>query len=247
MGKQWKTALRQEQAGKKGVLFTRLAREIQVAARLGGGDPEGNPRLQAALSAARLHSVPKTTVERALSKGCGTSQDSHTLEELLYEGFGPHKVAFVMKILTDSRPRTASQMRYLFKSQGGHLAESGSVLWMFEEVACIEAGKAGDLSFESVLEQALQVGAEDVLPSPSSRGVYLFYGRKEDLKKLHSALLQKKWNILKGERAYRAKNPVSLTEREATVQLQSFVSRLKDHPDISSLYTNWKEFEAFSL
>ncbi len=130
MGKQWKTAGRQEHAVKKGALFTRLSRAIQAAVRTGGANVEGNHRLKMALDLARSHSLPKDTVERAIQKGKGTGQEGN-LEEVVYEGFGPYGVAVIVCCLTDNRTRTVSEIRYLFKKYGGSMGTRGSVLWMF--------------------------------------------------------------------------------------------------------------------
>ena len=133
MGKQWKKAGKQEQASKKGALFTKLSREIQVATRLGGPSPGSNPRLKLALDTARTHSLPKDTIERAISKGQGATPDA-VISEVLYEGFGPHGTAFLVSCLTDNRTRTVSKMRFLFKKHKGNMGESGSVMWLFEKL-----------------------------------------------------------------------------------------------------------------
>ena len=132
MGKQWKKAGKQEQASKKGALFTKLSREIQVAVRLGGPLPDNNPRLKLALQTARAHLLPKDTIKRAIAKGQGAKERDST-EEVLYEGFGPAGVAFLISCRTDNRTRTVSEMRCLFKKHKGHIGESGSVMWMFEK------------------------------------------------------------------------------------------------------------------
>ena len=139
MGKQWKKAGKQEQAGKKGALFTKLSREIQVAVRLNGPSPDLNPRLKLALETARAHCLPKDTIERAIVKGQGT-QDS-AVEEVLYEGFGPHGVAFLVSCVTNNRTRTVSEIRFLFKKHKGNMGENGSVMWMFEKTGKIYRAK----------------------------------------------------------------------------------------------------------
>ena len=132
MGKQWKTAGKKEQASKKGALFTKLSREIQVAVRLGGAKPSHNPRLKLALESARSHSLPKDTIKQAMAKSAGTHL-SESILEILYEGFGPYGTAFLVLCLTDNRTRTVSEIRYLFKKHNGQLGKSGSVMWMFEK------------------------------------------------------------------------------------------------------------------
>ena len=133
MGKQWKKAGKQEQASKKGALFTKLSREIQVAVRLGGPSPSNNPRLKLALETARTHSLPKDTISKAIAKGTASPKEGENIEEVLYEGFGPHGTAFLVSCLTNNRVRTVSEIRYLFKKHKGNMGESGSAMWMFKK------------------------------------------------------------------------------------------------------------------
>src|SRR6185437_10787229 len=130
MGKGWKKAGKLESAQKKGAVFTKLAREIAVAAKLGGGDPNANSRLKLAIEAAREVSCPKDTIERAIKKGTGQLDDGAQIEEVVYEGYGPHGVGIMVECQTDNRNRTVSVLRSLFKSNGGNLGESGAVGWM---------------------------------------------------------------------------------------------------------------------
>jgi len=118
---------------KRGKLFTKLARAIQVAAREGGGDPEGNPSLAIAVQKARDASMPKDNIERAIAKGSGADQDAAAFEALTYEGYGPGGVALLVETLTDNRNRTGSEVRHAFSSHGGSLGEPGSVAWIFEK------------------------------------------------------------------------------------------------------------------
>ena len=133
MGKQWKQAGKLDKDSKKGALFTKLAREVQVAVRLGGANIDGNQRLKLAISAARTHSLPKGTIDRAIAKGTGQKPEDH-IEEVIYEGFGPHGLAMIVHCLTDNRVRTVSEIRFLFKKCKGDMGTSGSVAWMFDKV-----------------------------------------------------------------------------------------------------------------
>src|SRR5579863_3594047 len=132
MGKSWKKAGKIEAAQKKGALFTKLAREISVAARLGGPDPESNSRLKLAVLAAKEVSCPKETIDRAIKKGAGLDQGANLIEEVLYEGYGPHGVGVMVECQTDNRNRTVAEIRNLFKNHGGNLGENGAVAWMFD-------------------------------------------------------------------------------------------------------------------
>src|SRR5262249_17904298 len=142
MGKGWKKAGKLESAQKKGAIFTKLAREIAVAAKLGGGDPEGNSRLKIAITDARAASCPKDTIERPIKKGTGQLDDGAQIEEIQYEGYGPHGVGIIVECQTDNRTRTVSEIRNTFKSNGGNMGESGAVSWMFERVALVQGKKA---------------------------------------------------------------------------------------------------------
>ena len=132
MGKQWKQAGKLDKDSKKGALFTRLAREIQVASRLGGSDTASNPRLKLAVHTARTHSLPKNTIDKAIAKGAGTKPEDQ-IEEVIYEGFGPYGLAFMVHCLTDNRVRTVSEIRFLFKKCKGNMGANGSVAWMFNK------------------------------------------------------------------------------------------------------------------
>ena len=133
MGKQWKQAGKLDKDSKKGALFTRLAREIQVAVRLGGTNLAGNQRLKLAINTARSHSLSKNTIDRAIAKGVGQKPEDH-IEEVVYEGFGPYGLAFIVHCLTDNRVRTVSEIRFLFKKCRGNMGATGSVAWMFDKV-----------------------------------------------------------------------------------------------------------------
>src|SRR3954469_20074530 len=139
MGKGWKKAGKLEAAQKKGLVFTKLAREIAVAAKMGGGDPNANSRLKLAIEVAKEASCPKDTIERAIKKGTGQLDDGAQIEEITYEGYGPHGVGILVECQTDNRNRTVSEIRNVFKTNGGNLGETGAVAWMFERVAMIEA------------------------------------------------------------------------------------------------------------
>ena len=239
MGKQWKTAGKLEQAGKKGALFTRLSREIQVAVRLGGAHPESNHRLQLALSTARAHSVPKSTIERAIAKGSGQNT-GEIIEELIYEGYGPYGVAIVLRCLTDNRTRTVSEIRHLFKIHGGQMGDSGSVLWMFDKMALVKAIWPTDLPdkiksmSDHAEETALEIGADDLVQKDN---VFLFYGKTEDLKNIQKTLEQRMWTVFKAELAYRAKNFL-LLKKEEEKQINELLNLFEENPDCQSVYTN---------
>jgi len=144
----------------RGKLFTKLAREIIVAARLGGGDPAGNARLRLAIEKAKENSLPKDNIDRAIAKGSGGGEGSN-YEEIVYEGVGPGGTAFMVEVYTDNKNRTVGELRHAFSKNGGNLAENGAVAWQFKQVGQIMVSR-GDADEESLTLTALDAGAEDV-------------------------------------------------------------------------------------
>ncbi len=158
----WSTIKRKKGAtdAARGKVFTKVAREIMVAAKLGGGDPDGNPRLRAALLAARAANMPKENQERAIKKGLG-ELEGVDYEELLYEARGPQGTAFVLEVLTDNRNRTLPELRYILGKNGGEMGASGSATWMFDRKGVVVIAK-DKTSEDGLMERALEVGADDV-------------------------------------------------------------------------------------
>src|SRR5439155_13039631 len=160
MGAQWKQKGREASALKRGQVFGKLAKEIIVAAKMGGADPDSNARLFTAIEAAKKQSVPRDTIERAVKKGAGLTGEPINYETILYEGFAPHKVPVIVECLTDNRNRTAPEIRVLFKA--GQLGAMGSVSWMFNHVGVVEAHHAdASQDLETVV---IEAGAQNVEP-----------------------------------------------------------------------------------
>ncbi len=209
MGKGWKQSIKTAQAQKKGQAFTKLAREIAVAAKLGGADPEGNSRLKMAIVAAREASCPKDTIERAIRKGAGLDNDGSQIEELTYEGLAPFGVGVIVECQTDNKNRTVSELRNMFKRAGGSLGESGSCLWMFDRVCLVTGTKAGLGDPE---EEAIEVNANSV--EKNDDGSYSFYGALNDLDQMRANLTARGWAVQAAERSYLAKNTTDLSEEQ---------------------------------
>src|SRR4249920_3276162 len=161
------------QDAQKSKLFGKLAREITVAAKLGTPDPAMNPRLRAAVIAARQENMPKDNIERAIKKAIGGESENY--DEIRYEGYGPGGVAVIVEVLTDNRNRTAGEVRASFTKSGGNLAETGAVSFMFDHVGVVEYD-AGVASADAVLEAAIDAGAEDVVSSENGHEVYTTNG-----------------------------------------------------------------------
>nr|BFD66826.1 YebC/PmpR family DNA-binding transcriptional regulator [Bdellovibrio sp. HAGR004] len=224
MGKSWKNAGKVEKAQQKGQIFTKLAREIAVAAKAGGPDPNANARLRMAIDAAKKVSCPNDTIERAIKKGAGLLDDGKVIEELTYEGYGPHGVGVIVECQTDNKHRTAPDMRHAFKSHEGNMGETGSVAWMFDRVGLIEGTKDGSFDPD---EEAIEAGANEVY---ADEGTYEFFTSADDLDAVREALMKRGWKITKGELSYKAKNITELTD-EQRKDVEEFLNYLDDMDD----------------
>lgn len=235
MGKGWKQAGMAANAAKKGAMITKFAREIQVAAKLGGPDPDTNSRLRMAVDAARAASCPKDTIERAIKKGAGLLDEGNQIEELSYEGFAPHQVGVIVECQTDNRNRTASEIRNIFNKKGGQLGAEGSVQWMFDRVSMIEGSKAGVGDPD---EEAIEAGANEVVHDEGDQ--YTFYGNPEDLKAIETALTGRGWKVSKAEMSYKAKNSTELTDEQKKDVLE-FLELLDDNDDSHRIHATFEQ------
>ena len=158
----WATIRRKKGAldAKRGKLFTKLIKELTIAAREGGGDPGGNPRLRLAIDNAKAANMPADNIERAIKKGTGELEGT-TISELTYEGYGPGGIALLVEVATDNKNRTVAEVRHIFSRHSGNMGESGSVAWMFEKKGIITLPKQGK-SEDDIMELALNAGAEDM-------------------------------------------------------------------------------------
>lgn len=238
MGKGWKGPIKEAQAQKKGKIFTKVAREISVAAKLGGPDPEGNSRLKLAIAAAKEVSCPKDTIERAIKKGAGLLDDGSAIEELTYEGLGPFGVGIIVECQTDNKNRTVGEVRNIFKRHGGSLGETGSAAWMFERVSLVIANKA---QVKDAEEDAIEVGANSVEKAESNsdgtpaQNTYEFYGAPSDLDAIRQALIGRGWTITTAELSYSAKNKSDVTDEQMKT-LQELLTELDDFDDSHRIY-----------
>lgn len=229
MGAQWKAKGKADAAAAKGRIFTKLAKEIMVAAR-SGADPAGNPRLRIAVEAAKKQSMPKETLERAIKKGAGLLDEAVIYETVTYEGFAPHQVPVIVECLTDNRNRTSANVRVLFRK--GQLGASGSVAWDFARLGQVEATppEGGGADPE---EAAIEAGAQDL--ETSEEGETRFYTEPGDLDVVSKALLERKWTVTSAALIWKAKNPVSL-DGDKRVEVEAFLSALDEDDDVQNLY-----------
>jgi YebC/PmpR family DNA-binding regulatory protein len=218
---------------KRGKLFTKLARAITVAARDGGGDPDGNPALANAVQKAKDARMPKDNIERAIAKGTGAGADAAAIEAVLYEGYGPGGVAVLVEALTDNRNRTGSEVRHAFSSHGGSLGEPGSVAWTFEKKGelVVDASRFG----EDDLMPAIDAGAEDV---SLDGDVWEVVTDPPGLTAVRSALEQAGVELESAELVMRptARTPV---EEEQAASLMRLLELLEDHDDVSAVHANF--------
>lgn len=236
MGAQWKQAGREANAQKKGQLVVKLVREIMVAAKLGGPDPDLNARLAAAVEKARKASVYRDTIERAIKKGAGIGDEKIEYELVTYEGFTPHKVPVVVECLTDNRNRTAPEIRKIF--QAGSLGQPGAVSFFFNHLGVVEATHTD--ANRDVDSDAIEAGAQEVEPleaeeTPAGTKGARFITEIKDLDAVSKSLKAAGWNVIASEIRYLAKNFPELSD-SARKEVTDFLNTLDDHDDVHRVY-----------
>jgi YebC/PmpR family DNA-binding regulatory protein len=221
----------------KSKLFGKLAREITVSAKLGLPDPAMNPRLRAAIIAARAENMPKDNIDRAIKKASGGDAESY--DEIRYEGYGPGGVAVIVEVLTDNRNRTAGEVRATFTKSGGNLAETGAVSFMFDRVGVVEYD-AKVASADAMLEAAIEAGAEDVV---SSDGGHEIYTTQESLREVAKALEAKFGEARKAALVWKPQNTVTVNDEQGE-KLFKLIETLNEHDDVQSVYANFEVSDA---
>ncbi len=231
----WSQVKRQKGASdaKRGQLFTKLGREIMVAAREGGGEPEMNPRLRLALAKARENNMPADTIDRAIKRGTGQLEGGVQLAEVVFEGYGPGGVAILVEALTDNRNRTVAAVRGTFARTGGNMGESGCVAWQFESrgVIVIEVDE-GDP--EEIALQAIDAGAEDVRVEDKLVEVYAAAG---DLWKVKNSLEEMEVPVASAELSMVPKSTIGLDEKQAG-QVLRLLDALEELDDVQKVHSN---------
>jgi len=214
---------------KRGKLFTKVIKEITVAARMGGGDINSNPRLRTAVLTAKDASMPAENIDRAIKKGTG-ELESVTYEEVSYEGYGPGGAAIMVYVVTDNKNRTVSEIRRLFSKYGGNMGESGCVAWMFDKKTLITVDQT-QIKEERLMDVALDGGAEDVREED---GHFEIIGQPEDLEKLRERLDREKIPVVTAQIAMIPKNTVALDAKHAAQALK-LAEELEDHDDVQTV------------
>ncbi len=218
---------------RKGRIFTKVAREIIVAARLGGGDPDKNPRLRRAIQLAKSVNMPKENIERAIKRGIG-ELPGVTYEEVVYEGYGPGGVAIMVEAITDNRNRTVSEIRSIFSKHGGSLGETGCVSWLFERKGVIRIAEEA-ISEDELMEVAIEAGAEDV---KIEDGLYQVITSFEDYDAVKRAIEERGIPVESAEITYIPQNTVKV-EGEKAEKLLKLLEALESHDDVQHTYANF--------
>jgi YebC/PmpR family DNA-binding regulatory protein len=221
------------QDAKRGKVFTKLTKEITVAARAGGGNLDFNPRLRLAAQKAREANMPRDTIERAIKKGTG-ELEGESLEELVYEGYGPSGVAVMLELLTDNRNRTAGEVRAIFSKRGGNLGEAGCVGWMFEAKGLIVVSKEG-ADEDAVTLAAIDAGADDITDSGDSLEIT---APPEALMEVRQTMESAGLTIVSAELTRVPTSTVALDGKSAPAVLR-LIDELEDHDDVAKVHANF--------
>ena len=219
---------------KRGKVFTKLIKELMVAARMGGGNPEGNPRLRAALLAAKAENMPKDNIDRAIKKGTGELEGVN-YEEFAYEGYGPAGVAVLVDIMTDNRNRAASEVRHIFSRNSGNLGEAGCVAWMFNKKGSIVFDKKA-IPEEELIELALEAGAEDVKDQEDQFEVIT---SPEDFLNVKAAFDDRELKYELAEITMSPQTTVRIEDPKTAQQLLRLMDALEDSDDVQNVYANF--------
>ncbi len=225
------------QDAQKSKLFGKLAREITVSAKLGTPDPSMNPRLRAAVVAARQENMPKDNIERAIKKALGGEGENY--DEIRYEGYGPGGVAIIVEALTDNRNRAASDIRSYFTKSGGNLGETGSVAFMFDRTGIVEYD-ASVASDDAMLDAAIEAGADDVISSESGHEIY---ASPESYRDVAKALEAKFGEPRKAALTWKPQNTVSVDD-ETGEKLLKLMDMLNEHDDVQNVFANFEVSDA---
>jgi YebC/PmpR family DNA-binding regulatory protein len=218
---------------KRGKMFSKLIKEITIAARMGGGDADGNPRLRTAVNAARAANMPKENIDRAIKRGTGEIEGV-TYEEVIYEGYGPGGVAVIMEALTDNRNRTVAEVRHIFDKYSGNLGESGCVSWMFDKKGIVVVSAEG-LTEDDVMELALDAGAQDV---KTEGHAFEITAEPTDFEAVRKAVEEKGWKVEFAEISMIPQNTVKLEGKKAE-QMLKMMDALDDNDDAQKVFANF--------
>jgi YebC/PmpR family DNA-binding regulatory protein len=222
------------QDAKRGKAFTKIIKEIMVAARIGGGDLTANPRLRTAIAAAKAENMPKDNIERAIKKGTGELEGVN-YEEVKYEGYGPGGVAILVETISDNRQRTVADIRHIFAKRGGNLGEPGSVAWIFEKKGLILVEK-NKVDEETLMNIVLEANAQDIQEQENEWEIYTTPESFEDVK---SALESNNIPILSAEVTMLPSNTIFIENEKQASQLLMLMEDLEENSDVQNVYANF--------
>lgn len=232
-----------KQDAQKGKIFTKLGRELIVAARAGGGDPNNNFRLKIAIENARAANMPNDNIQRAISKGTGGGEGEN-YEELRYEGYGPGGVAIMVDIMTDNRNRTAGEVRHIFSKHGGNLGETGCVSWMFETKGELIISKENcSLSEDDLMMIALEAGAEDLEENEDD---FVITTAPDDLETVRQALIDEGIEISEAKTNQVPQNTIEISDLEQAKKVIRLFDLLEEHDDSQGVYGNFELADSIS-
>jgi YebC/PmpR family DNA-binding regulatory protein len=230
----WATIKRKKGAldAKRGKLFTKLIKELTIAARQGGGDPNGNPRLRLAVDNAKAANMPADNIDRAIKKATGELEGVNYVE-LMYEGYGPAGVAVLAEVATDNKNRTVAEVRHTFSKNGGSMGENGSVAWMFERKGIISLPKQGKTE-DQVMEIVLEAGADDLT---TEEEFFEVQTSMENFEPVRKALIEKKLEVENASLQWVAKNLIEVKGEDAE-KVMKLIEALEDNDDIQNVFSN---------
>jgi YebC/PmpR family DNA-binding regulatory protein len=232
----WNTIKRKKGAidAKRGKIFTKIIKEITLAARLGGSDPEGNARLRQAVLAAKDENMPKDNIDKAIKKGAGGAEGSAGYEEIVYEGYGPGGVAVLVEVMTDNKNRTVAEIRHIFSKHGGNLGENGCVAWMFDKKGSIFIDKKA-IAEDDLMEVVIEAGADDVKEEENEYEILTSPGAFEEVRRI---LEGKGLKVLSAHIGMIPQNTIELGEEKASSMLK-LMEKMEDNDDVQNVYANF--------
>lgn len=223
----------------KGKIFTKIGREIAVAVKSGGPDPEVNRKLKDVIAKAKANNMPNDNITRCIKKAAGGEDDSN-YESITYEGYGPSGVAVLVEVLTDNRNRTAGDLRHYFDKFGGNLGTNGSVSWMFDQLGKIIITKADDLDEDTLMMDALDAGADDF---EANEEFYEITTSPESFSQVVEALEEKNYAYASAEIEMVPQNYIKLTDPADVTKMERLIEAIEDSDDVQECYHNWEEDE----
>ena len=223
----------------KAKIFTKMGREIAVAAKSGGADPETNGRLKDAIAKARSFNMPNDNIARVIKKAAG-EQNMDNYEDISYEGYGPSGVAVIVETLTDNRNRTAGDLRHYFDKFGGKLGTNGSVSWMFDQKGIIIINKSDDVDEDELTMDALDAGADDFGVEDE---FYEISTSPDSFRAVRDALEEKGYTFASASLEMIAQNYITLTDEHDILMMEKLIEHLEDNDDVQNIYHNWEETE----